>query len=83
MKVRPDCKYTGLHSVWNESKTVLGVVRGTCVKRDFGLGPNAHWARQGEILTFRLVQTSTLGVLSQRIKHGWFVTLSGVKVKNA
>jgi hypothetical protein len=43
------------------------------------LGPNA---RLGEILKFWSMQTSALGVLSQGIKHGRVVTLSGVKFKN-
>jgi hypothetical protein len=52
------------------------------MKVKFGFGPNARWAGPSEIIKFRPVQTSTLGVPSQEIKHGKVVLLSGAELKN-
>jgi hypothetical protein len=45
------------------------------MKINFGLGPNNRQVGSGEILKFRPVKTSAVGIL-------WVVTLLGVEVKN-
>jgi hypothetical protein len=66
-------------------KSGLCGVRETYMKINFGIGPNAIRAEPGEIVKFRPVQTSTLGIrLPQGFKLAWVLTvaLSRVEVKN-
>jgi hypothetical protein len=59
--VRTGCKYIGLHSGWNKTKSGLSGVLVTYLKINFELGPNVPRAESDEIQKFRPVQTSEVG----------------------
>jgi hypothetical protein len=52
MIIRTDCKQTGLYLGWNRRMSGFGGVRKTYMKMNFGLKPNVHTARPGEIVIF-------------------------------
>lgn len=60
--LRAYCKYIGLYSRWNERKSVLRLVRGTYIKINFGLGPNAREAGPCEIIEYLPVPTSSVNL---------------------